>query len=168
MQVGSGLPPVNILLVEDNPNDVEITRRALQKGQVSHQLTVARDGQEALDILFGRQNDNVAPPDLILLDLNLPKVDGREVLEKVKADPKLRHIPVVVITISTREEDMARCYELGVKTFISKPARFEDFLVIATLPPVDEALGSGDFCHEGRNSSGALGGRQPAGPARQV
>jgi len=165
--VGSGLPAVNILLVEDNPSDVEITRRALQKGQVRHQLTVARDGQEALDILFGRQNDNVAPPDLILLDLNLPKVDGREVLEKVKADPELRHIPVVVITISTREEDMARCYELGVKTFITKPARFEDFVVIATLPPVDEALGSSDSCHEGRNSSGALSGR-PAGPARQV
>ena len=141
-------PPVNILLVEDNLSDIEITRRALHRRRVTDELTVARDGQEALDILFGRGNDDVPQPGLILLDLNLPKVDGREVLEKIKADPKLRRIPVIVLTASTREEDIARCYDLGVNTFITKPVRFEDFIkvvttikeywtVIATLPPVE-------------------------------
>lgn len=134
-----------ILLVEDNPNDIEITRRALEKGQVKNKLTIARDGQEALDILFG--GGGRAPlPGLILLDLNLPKVDGREVLSRIKTDPELRRIPVIVLTTSTREEDIVRSYDLGVNTFISKPVRFEDFIkvvtaiqeywiVIATLPP---------------------------------
>ena len=144
----NALPPVHILLVEDNPSDIEITRRALHRRRVTDELTVARDGQEALDILFGRGNDEVPKTSLILLDLNLPKVDGREVLEKIKADPKLRRIPVIVLTASTREEDIARCYDLGVNTFITKPVRFEDFIkvvttikeywtVIATLPPVE-------------------------------
>ena len=146
--MGNALAPVNILLVEDNPNDVEITVRALKKGQVRNELTVARDGQEALDILFGSGNGSVPRPGLILLDLNLPKVDGREVLEKIKADPKLRRIPVIVLTASTREKDIGRTYELGVNTFISKPVRFEDFIkvvttikeywiIIATLPPAE-------------------------------
>ena len=134
-----------ILLVEDNPNDIEITRRALEKGQVKNQLTIARDGQEALDILFGGGGQTPLPG-LILLDLNLPKVDGREVLSRIKTDPELRRIPVIVLTTSTREEDIVRSYDLGVNTFISKPVRFEDFIkvvtaiqeywiVIATLPP---------------------------------
>jgi len=134
-----------ILLVEDNPNDIEITRRALEKGQVKNQLTIARDGQEALDILFGGGGQTPLPG-LILLDLNLPKVDGREVLSRIKTDPELRRIPVIVLTTSTREEDIVRRYDLGVNTFISKPVRFEDFIkvvtaiqeywiVIATLPP---------------------------------
>ena len=143
----NALAPVNILLVEDNPNDVEITRRALEKGRVRNELTVARDGQEALDILFGNGNSGVPRPGLILLDLNLPKVDGREVLEKIKADPKLKRIPVIVLTVSTSEEDVMRTYDLGVNTFITKPVRFDDFMkvvmtikeywiLIATLPPV--------------------------------
>ena len=134
-----------ILLVEDNPNDIEITRRALEKGQVKNQLTIARDGQEALDILFGGGGQTPLPG-LILLDLNLPKVDGREVLSRIKTDPELKRIPVIVLTTSTREEDIVRSYDLGVNTFISKPVRFEDFIkvvtaiqeywiVIATLPP---------------------------------
>ena len=146
--MGNALAPVNILLVEDNPNDVEITVRALKKGQVRNELTVARDGQEALDILFGVKNGNVPKPGLILLDLNLPKVNGHEVLEKIKADPKLRRIPVIVLTASTREEDIVRTYDLGVNTFISKPVEFKDFIrmvttikeywiVIATLPPAE-------------------------------
>jgi two-component system response regulator len=144
----NALAPVNILLVEDNPNDVEITVRALKKGQVRNELTVARDGQEALDILFGVKNGHIPKPGLILLDLNLPKVNGHEVLEKIKADPKLRRIPVIVLTASTREEDIVRTYDLGVNTFISKPVEFEDFIrmvttikeywiVIATLPPAE-------------------------------
>jgi chemotaxis family two-component system response regulator Rcp1 len=136
-EIGRRVRPVNILLVEDNPDDVEITRRALEKGQARNELTVARDGQQALDILFGCQNGHNPRPDLILLDLNLPGVDGREVLAKVKADPDLRRIPVVGLTVSTREEDITLCYDLGVNTFISKPARFEDFIVIATLPSME-------------------------------
>jgi CheY-like chemotaxis protein len=148
--MGSKLTPVEILLVEDSPNDVEMTVRALKNGRVSltNHLTVARDGQEALDILFGRGNHDRYRPGLILLDLNLPKVDGREVLEKIKADPKLRRIPVVVLTVSNREEDVARCYDVGANTYITKPVRFEDFIKVVktikrywilggTLPPVE-------------------------------
>ena len=102
------LKPVSILLVEDSPDDVEITRRALERGQVKNHLLVARDGQEALDILFSRRDADGTLPGLILLDLNLPKVDGREVLEKIKSDPKLRRVPVIALTSSTREEDVVR------------------------------------------------------------
>jgi two-component system response regulator len=140
--------PVRVLLVEDNPNDVEIARRALAKAAARIDLTVARDGQEALDILAGDGKGGVPLPHLILLDLNLPKVDGREVLEKVKADPKLKRIPIVILTVSSQKEDVARCYDTGVNTFITKPIKFDDFLravatideywvVTATLPPLD-------------------------------
>lgn len=140
---------IDILLVEDNPNDIEITRRALDKGQIKNTMTVARDGQEALDLLFADGNGERRMPGLILLDLNLPKVSGLEVLAKIKGDSALRRIPVIVLTTSTREEDIVRTYDLGVNTFISKPVRFEDFLsvvtaiqeywiVIATLPPTTE------------------------------
>jgi chemotaxis family two-component system response regulator Rcp1 len=126
--------PIEILLVEDNPNDVEITIRALKKGQVTNRLRIARDGQEALDILFGHSNGGAPLPGLILLDLNLPKVDGREVLGKIKAHPKLKRIPVIVLTTSTHEEDVAHTYDLGVNTFITKPVRFEDFMkVVSTI-----------------------------------
>jgi chemotaxis family two-component system response regulator Rcp1 len=146
--MGDVLAPVRILLVEDNPQDIEITRRALERGRVRNDLTVARDGEEALDILFGRTEGEKTKPGLILLDLNLPRVDGREVLEKIKTDPSLKRIPVVVLTVSTQEEDVARSYDLGVNTFITKPVRFEDFIravttieeywiVIATLPSVE-------------------------------
>jgi chemotaxis family two-component system response regulator Rcp1 len=146
------LAPFRILLVEDNPNDVEITRRALERGQVKNELTIARDGQEALDILFDLVETNSSLPGLILLDLNLPKVDGREVLSRIKSHPRLKRIPVIVLTTSTREEDIVRTYDLGVNTFISKPVRFEDFIkvvsaiqeywiVIATLPPTAPSAG---------------------------
>ena len=139
------MTPIDILLVEDNPADVEITRRALRKGELRNRLTLARNGQEALDILFGL-NGSAPLPGLILLDLNLPGVDGREVLEKIKADPKLKRIPVIVLTTSTREQDIVRTYDLGVNTFITKPVQFEYFIRIvsaikeywigiATLPP---------------------------------
>jgi CheY-like chemotaxis protein len=144
--MGDVLAPVQILLVEDNPQDIEITRRALERGRIRNELTVARDGQQALDILFGHAEGEKTKPGLILLDLNLPKVGGLEALEEIKADPKLKRIPVVVLTVSTREEDVVRSYDLGVNTFITKPVRFEDFIkavatieeywiVIATLPP---------------------------------
>ena len=144
--MGDVLAPIQILLVEDNPQDIEITRRALERGRIRNELTVARDGQQALDILFGRTEGEQAKPGLILLDLNLPKVGGLEVLENLKADSNLKRIPTVVLTVSTREEDIVRSYDLGVNTFITKPVRFEDFIkavatieeywiVIATLPP---------------------------------
>jgi two-component system response regulator len=120
--------PVKVLLVEDNPDDVEIARRALGKATARVELSVARDGQEAMDMLFRGQNGDVSLPHLVLLDLNLPKMDGREVLEKIKADPKLKRIPVVVLTVSTQEEDVARCYDTGVNTYIAKPIQFEDFM----------------------------------------
>jgi chemotaxis family two-component system response regulator Rcp1 len=140
--------PIRVLLVEDNPNDVEIARRALGKSSARTELTVARDGQEALDILHSHGNGEVPKPDLILLDLNLPRVDGREVLQEAKTDPDLRRIPIVVLTVSTEEEDVIRCYDTGVNTYITKPVRFEDFMkavmtiddywvVTATLPPVE-------------------------------
>ncbi len=125
------LEPLHILLVEDNPNDVEITTRALHKGQVSNRLTVARDGQEALDILREMLARGDAPG-LILLDLNLPKVSGIEVLQQLKSDKTTRSIPVIVLTTSTREEDVVRAYDLGVNTFISKPVSFEDFIKVVT------------------------------------
>jgi len=146
--MGNGLNAISILLVEDNPDDVEITRRALEKGRVRNELIVARDGQEALDILFAAKNGEARCPGLILLDLNLPKVDGREVLEKIKTDPKLKRIPVVILTVSNQDKDVARCYDAGVNTYITKPIQFDDFLravatideywvVTATLPPVE-------------------------------
>ena len=108
------LEPLHILLVEDNPNDVEITTRALHKGQVSNRLTVARDGQEALDILREMLARGDAPG-LILLDLNLPKVSGIEVLQQLKSDKTTRSIRVQPrSTTSTREEDVVRAYDLGV------------------------------------------------------
>ncbi len=125
------LEPVHILLVEDNPHDVEITVRALERGQIRNRLTVARDGQQALDLLaeLGAKGEL---PGLILLDLNLPKVSGIEVLQAVKGDPGLRPIPVIVLTTSTREEDVVKTYDLGVNTFITKPVRFEDFIRVVT------------------------------------
>lgn len=127
------LTQIEILLVEDNPQDVEITMRALQKKQVKNRVVVARDGQEALDILF--PSDGNSPNiGLILLDLNLPKVSGREVLERIKQEPNTKAIPVVVLTTSARDEDVARTYDLGVNTFITKPVRFETFMeVVATI-----------------------------------
>jgi two-component system, chemotaxis family, response regulator Rcp1 len=145
MESRETLSPVRILLVEDNPNDVEMTKRALHKGQVFNELTVARDGAEALEILESTKVNPHSSPGLILLDLNLPRVSGIEVLQRIKSDPHLKRIPVIVLTTSTREEDVVRTYELGVNTFISKPVRFDDFIkvvttiqeywvVIATLP----------------------------------
>ena len=112
---------------------------------MKNRLTVARDGQEALDVLEDLRGKEDGLPGLILLDLNLPRVNGIEVLQTIKSDPDLRRIPVIVLTTSTREEDVVKTYDLGVNTFISKPVRFEDFLqvvsslqeywiVIATLP----------------------------------
>jgi CheY-like chemotaxis protein len=146
----SDVRPVAILLVEDNLQDIEITRRAFAKGHVHNDLVVVRDGEEALDYLFRRgkfQDPASSPrPGMILLDLNLPKVGGLEVLQRIKRDETLKTIPVIVLTVSQREQDIVRSYDLGVNTYIQKPVEFENFMhvvttvhdywvLIATLPP---------------------------------
>jgi CheY-like chemotaxis protein len=120
------MKPIDILLVEDNPGDARLTREALQLSKVRNALHHARDGEEALDFLRREGRFATAPtPDMILLDLNLPRRDGREVLEEIKADPKLMHIPVVILTSSQAEEDILRSYRLHANCFITKPVDLE-------------------------------------------
>jgi len=131
MKSGKLRRAVEILLVEDNPADVRLTVEAFKEGTVRHKLSVARDGVEALDILFRRGIHNQAVrPDIILLDLNLPRKDGREVLQTIKADQALRRIPVVVLTTSSAEEDILRSYDLHVNCYITKPVDMERFIEV--------------------------------------
>jgi two-component system response regulator len=122
---------VEILLVEDNPQDLRLTQRALKKANLANHIHVARDGQEALDFIFcegdyaGRKIENT--PKVILLDLKLPKVDGKEVLERIKSDPRTKMIPVVVLTSSKEQSDVVESYNLGVNSYIVKPVNFEGF-----------------------------------------
>jgi CheY-like chemotaxis protein len=139
--------PLSILLVEDNPGDIRLTQEALREGNVRNELQVARDGVEALDLLAQRGAfADAARPDLILLDLNLPRKDGREVLAELKADDTLRRIPVVVLTTSQAEEDIRTSYDLHANCYISKPVELDRFievvrsidafwLGVAELPP---------------------------------
>ena len=123
--------PVEILLVEDNPNDMELALHALKKHNLSNHIETVRDGAEALDFIFGAGafagRDVADGPRVILLDLKLPKVDGLEVLRRVKADPRTRRIPVVVLTSSSEERDIVESYDLGVNSYITKPVDFEQF-----------------------------------------
>jgi len=122
---------VEILLVEDNPDDVELTLHAFQKHNLTNRIHVVRDGAEALEFLFCTgayaDRDFQAVPQVILLDLKLPKVDGLEVLRRLKADPRTRVIPVVVLTASREERDVVESYQLGANSYIVKPADFEQF-----------------------------------------
>lgn len=121
--------PVEILLVEDNPGDVRLTQEGLKEGKVRNTLHVVRDGVEALAFLRREGEYAHAPrPDLILLDLNLPKKDGREVLAEIKEDPILRRIPVVVLTVSKAEEDILKTYDLHANCYITKPVGLEQFI----------------------------------------
>ena len=123
--------PIEILLVEDNPGDVRLTIEALKEGKVSNRLSVARDGVEALAFLRREgPHANASRPDLILLDLNLPKKDGREVLADIKADSSLRRIPVVVLTTSKAEEDILRTYDLHANCYITKPVDLNQFIKV--------------------------------------
>ncbi len=121
-----------ILLVEDSPKDVELTLAALERSVLGNPIMVARDGVEALDYLFRRGNaapdaSPVLLPAVVLLDIKLPRVDGLEVLEHVKADPATRHVPVVMLTSSREEQDVIRSYGLGVNAFVVKPVGYRDF-----------------------------------------
>lgn len=122
---------VEILLVEDNPNDLALTQRALKKARLANHLHVCRDGEEALDFLFGEGvhsgRSNGQLPRVVLLDLKLPKVDGLEVLRRLKADPRTRTIPVVMLTSSKEQKDVIESYNLGVNSYIVKPVNFEGF-----------------------------------------
>ena len=121
-----------ILLVEDNPDDVELTRLAFDEAKIANQLAVVGDGAEALDYLFARgrfaDRDPADLPSLVLLDLNLPKVDGREVLQAIRANETTRSLPVVVLTTSTEPFDVEATYALGVNSYIQKPVDFEQFV----------------------------------------
>jgi CheY-like chemotaxis protein len=129
MMVGMTGRPVEILLVEDNPGDVRLTIEALREGKVRNHLSVAEDGEEALAFLRREGSYAHAPrPDLILLDLNLPRKDGREVLAEIKADPRLKTIPVVILTTSQADQDVARSYELNANCYVTKPVDLEQFI----------------------------------------
>ena len=120
-----------ILLVEDNADDEELTVRALKKNNVTNDLVVARDGVEALDYLFGTGDyagrDTAALPGLVLLDLKLPKIDGLEVLRRIRADERTRRMPVTVLTSSKEEQDLIKSYDLGANSYIRKPVDFNQF-----------------------------------------
>jgi len=123
--------PVEFLLAEDNPGDVRLTKEALRESKISNNLNVVPDGVEAMAFLRRTGNYANAPrPDVILLDLNLPKKDGREVLAEVKADPNLRLIPVVIITSSEAEQDVLRTYELHANCYVTKPVDLEQFIKV--------------------------------------
>ena len=120
-----------ILLVEDNPDDEELTLLSLRKNNLAHEIVVVRDGVEAIDFLFGNGQyagrDVSSVPTVILLDLKLPKVDGLEILQKCKSDPRTRHIPIVVLTSSREEQDLAQSYNYGVNSYVVKPVDFPQF-----------------------------------------
>jgi CheY-like chemotaxis protein len=120
--------PIEILLAEDNPGDVKLTEKALEQGKILNNLHVVTDGVEAMEFL--RQEGEYADeprPDLILLDLNMPRMDGQEVMEEMDGDPELRRIPVVVLTSSAAEEDIVKSYELTANAYLTKPVDFEGF-----------------------------------------
>ena len=125
-----------ILLVEDNPDDEELTLRALRKSNIANEVFVARDGQEAIDFLFATGkyagSDPKALPAVVLLDLKLPKLNGIDVLNRLRADPRTRLIPVVVLTSSSEDEDMLRSYESGANSYVRKPVEFPAFAAAVT------------------------------------
>ena len=127
--MATAIAPIEILLVEDNPADVRLTVEALKDGKVRNHLQVARDGVEALDLLR-RGSAERRTPDLILLDLNLPRKDGREVLQEIKQDPVFTHIPVVILTTSQAEQDILRSYQLGANAVITKPVDVHQFFAV--------------------------------------
>jgi CheY-like chemotaxis protein len=127
---------IQILLVEDDPGDVLMTREALAESKLINDLVVLADGREAIDYLKAAAEGTKTRPDLVLLDLNLPRVDGREVLQFIKGDERLRRIPVVILTTSSAEEDIVRSYDLYANAYVTKPVDFEQFMGV--VRKVDE------------------------------
>lgn len=152
--MGSRNEPVVILLVEDDPGDQELIRRALLDGEIANELHIVEDGEAALDYLFCRGRYahpcQCPVPELILLDFNLPKLNGVQVLEKVKKDARLRHIPVIVLSTSQQEMDIRQCYDSGASSYIVKPVALDGF--IRMLRRIDEywfqtvQLSPGEVC----------------------
>ncbi len=148
------MKPKIILLIEDNPSDIGLTQRAFARSRVANELVVAQNGQEALDYLFGTGayagRDVSVLPELVLLDLKLPLVDGHEVLRRIRSDQRTRRVPVVVLTTSKEEQDIAQSYDLGANSYIRKPVDFTQFaasvkqlglywlLMNETAPPIVE------------------------------
>ena len=123
-----------ILLVEDNPDDVDLTLRAFRKANITNEVVVAKDGVEALEILFGagpRAGQHVPLPQVVLLDLKLPRVDGLEVLRRIRSEPRTRFLPVVVLTSSREEQELVTRYELGVSSYVQKPVDCTQFMEAA-------------------------------------
>ena len=147
---------IEILLVEDNPNDVELTLHAFRSTKIANKVHIARDGEEALEMIFGSDGwaDHPERPAIVLLDLKLPKVDGLEVLRRLKADPRTQAMPVVVLTTSREEPDIAAAYDLGANSYIVKPVDFDQFLdcvrqlglywLLLNEHPPENALGRGE------------------------
>lgn len=143
----NSLNPVKILLIEDNPGDIRLIKEILKETNTNNNIQVAMDGEAALKLLFGYDISNL--PDLILLDLNLPKIDGRKILEEIKGDENLKSIPVVILTTSTAEEDIIETYKNHANSYITKPVDLDHFiqvvesiktfwLSIVKLPPSEE------------------------------
>ena len=143
-----------ILLVEDSPTDEQLTIRSLRKKRVANEIIVARDGEEALGLLFGSADGMRAPipfPNVVLLDLKLPKLDGIEVLRRIRADPRTRPLPVVVLTSSDEERDITESYALGVNSYVRKPVKFDKFAtavaeiglywIVINTPPTQTGFG---------------------------
>ena len=143
---------VDLLLVEDNANDAELTIRELKKNNMANNLIHLKDGEEALDFIFGTgkyasQNDILPRPKIVLLDIQMPKVNGIEVLAKIKSDPRTQSIPVVILTSSKEDPDILKCYAYGVNSYIIKPVNFESFAeaiknlgfywLLLNQPPID-------------------------------
>ncbi len=144
--------PAIILLAEDDPADQELVKRALEEGKIRNELHIVQDGEEALDYLYqrGRYSDpqSCPRPDLFLLDLNMPKIGGRQLLEQIQDDTALKKINTVILTTSKHEDDIAHCYDLGIKSYINKPVEYDQFMEtilalseywfqIVVLPPQD-------------------------------
>lgn len=150
MKIPHGGRPINILLVEDNPGDVRLTKEAFKEGRLLNEIEVVMDGVEAMDYLKKRgQYASATRPDLILLDLNLPKKNGHEVLKEIKSDDSLRLIPVIILTTSKAERDILEAYGLNANSYVSKPVDMNQFMevvkafeffwfMVATLPPKEQ------------------------------
>ncbi|HXG31271.1 MAG TPA: response regulator [Thermodesulfobacteriota bacterium] len=131
MSVQGNVKPIEILLVEDNPGDARLAQEALKEGKMNNNISVVRDGVEALAFLRQEGKYAEAPrPDIILLDLNLPKKDGREVLAEIKEDPDLKRIPIVVLTTSEAEQDILKAYNLHANCYITKPVDLDQFITV--------------------------------------